>query len=400
MRRLVRRLCVVAVVGIAAVITLLLALWMEHGTTTRLPAPRGRFRVSRVSEVWTDETRRDALAQSNAPRTELIAWIWYPSLSAATAPVEYLPPDWQRALAVHRGPILANFLMRDPANVRAHAVAAGPVATEQSSYPVIILRGGLGALTLDYTSLAEALASQGYVVVGFDAPYRTSMVVFPDGRVIGRPPHLNPETVTGPREGQQLLERLQAAWVSDIGFVLDRLQQMNASSDLFRDRLDLDKVAIAGHSLGGASAVEFCRTDSRCSAAVDMDGALYGPVIGEGVRRPVLFLVSDHGDRMSPSDQRIRTELHSAYDRSPAESRVALRIEGAGHFSFSDQMLMRSRALRLLDPTPIASDRALIVTGDVVGRFLNVHLKGGPTSQMQDLSRSYPEVREEFDSRP
>jgi len=46
---------------------------------------------------------------------------------------------------------------------------------------------------LAYSTLAEDLASHGYVVVGFDAPYRTGVVVFPDGRVIRETPENNPE---------------------------------------------------------------------------------------------------------------------------------------------------------------------------------------------------------------
>jgi predicted dienelactone hydrolase len=42
-------------------------------------------------------------------------------------------------------------------------------------------------LTIDFTTLAEDLASHGYVVVGFDAPYRTFVVVLPDNRVVIRP---------------------------------------------------------------------------------------------------------------------------------------------------------------------------------------------------------------------
>jgi len=53
-------------------------------------------------------------------------------------------------------------------------------------YPVVVLRASGGALSSDYTSLAEDLASHGYVVVSIDAPYRTVVTAFPDGRVVVR----------------------------------------------------------------------------------------------------------------------------------------------------------------------------------------------------------------------
>ena len=41
-------------------------------------------------------------------------------------------------------------------------------------------------MSSDYTSLAEDLASQGYVVVSMDAPYRTVITAYPDGRAAYR----------------------------------------------------------------------------------------------------------------------------------------------------------------------------------------------------------------------
>jgi len=68
---------------------------------------------------------------------------------------------------------LTQFLTRDLSRVRAHSVRDAEVSLQERSYPVVLMRAGLAALTTDYTSLAEDLASHGYVVVGFDAPYRS-----------------------------------------------------------------------------------------------------------------------------------------------------------------------------------------------------------------------------------
>ncbi len=57
---------------------------------------------------------------------------------------------------------------------------------------MIVFRSGIGAQALDYTTLAEDLANHGYVVVGADAPYSTSIVVLPDGSVIRKTTAGNP----------------------------------------------------------------------------------------------------------------------------------------------------------------------------------------------------------------
>jgi hypothetical protein len=88
------------------------------------------------------------------------------------------------------------------------------------------MRAGASLEVWNYSTLAEDLASHGYVV-GFDAPYRTGVVVFPDGRVITRRPENNPELFSG-EELTLLASKLLAAWTGDVGFALDRLEQLNA----------------------------------------------------------------------------------------------------------------------------------------------------------------------------
>jgi predicted dienelactone hydrolase len=123
---------------------------------------------------------------------------------------------------------------------------------------VILMRAGLAGLVTGYPRLAEDLASHGYVVVGFDAPYRSAVVVFPDGQVIVRTPENNADLFTD-SEQEHLATRLVEAWSADMSF--SQLEQLNSSdpSGRFRGRLDLQRVGVFGHSLGGATALQFCQ---------------------------------------------------------------------------------------------------------------------------------------------
>jgi pimeloyl-ACP methyl ester carboxylesterase len=60
------------------------------------------------------------------------------------------------------------------------------------------------------------------------------------------------------------------------GFIVDQLGKLNNADtpERFAGRLDLQRLGLLGHSLGGASIAQFCHDDSRCKAAVDVDGAL------------------------------------------------------------------------------------------------------------------------------
>jgi predicted dienelactone hydrolase len=116
---------------------------------------------------------RDELAPLPGAKREVVAWIWYPTapLTNATT-VEYVPAPWRAANMRYAGILMSRFLTRDLSQVHAHSPRDAALSPLDASYPVVILRAGAGAPTTDYTTLAEDLASRGYVVVGFDAPPR------------------------------------------------------------------------------------------------------------------------------------------------------------------------------------------------------------------------------------
>src|SRR4029077_16298016 len=123
-------------------------------------------------------------------KRELLVWIWYPSDAAQSVAVnDYLPAQMRPAAAPASG--LLKLLTRDLSKVHAHSIANADMSPRQQSYPVVIMRAGASSEVWNYSALAEDLASHGYFVVGFDAPYRTFVVTFPDGRVMRRAPENN-----------------------------------------------------------------------------------------------------------------------------------------------------------------------------------------------------------------
>jgi dienelactone hydrolase len=287
---------------------------------------------------------------------------------------------------------MTNLLQRDLSRVRAHSLANSALSNRQPSYPVVIMRAGMAALTTDYTTLAEDLASHGYVVVGLDAPRRTQIVVFPDGRRIARSRENNADLVTGAAKETMAL-RLQSAWSGDVEFVLDRLEQLNKSdpSDQFTGRLDIDRIGIWGHSLGGSTALEFCHTDHRCKAGVDVDGLPLGSVIKEGLHKPFMFLLSDHSQEQNdPESTRINANLKSIYRTLPPSDRFWVVLQGANHFGFSDGVLLKSPALQSvlhrLGVLGMDGPQQLAISRRCLSEFFDVYLKGAPRSEMPNLN--------------
>jgi dienelactone hydrolase len=401
-RRIFKGLVVLAMLGVLGVAALLGSLWLERRTAVTLPTPTGTFAVGRAVYDWADNETLDTLAPVPGTKRELLVWIWYPSAAGQSAAMDDYVPAQMRAAAAPGGGLL-RLLTRDLSKVHAHSIRDADVSPQQRSYPVVIMRAGASAEVWNYSTLAEDLASHGYVVVGFDAPYRTYSVVFPDGRVMRRTPENNPELCEDQEQAQQVrcVNKVLTAWTADIAFVLDQLERLNVSDPTgkFPGRLDMTRVGVFGHSFGGAQAAQFCSLDSRCKAGIDVDGSLHGSVIQAGIHKPFMFLLSGQGDFSSDAEIRqIQADMQSVYDRLPADGRLRISIRGANHFLFSDDVaLLKShivlRTLRALGVVGIDGRRQLAVTVYCVHSFFDAYLKGTSVSRLNISSPLYPEIQ-------
>ncbi len=361
---------------IAAVVLLLALMYVEHFFPTRLPTLTGGYRVGRTSYFFSNAV---AYAPVNQRLRQVVVWIWYPAEPQLTSePADYLPVEWLRAANDSWAWVMTRLFMRDLSKVQAHSVVGAPVSSAKRSYPVLVMRAGGSALTLQYSTLAEDLASHGYVVVGVDAPYRTHLVVLPSGEVKHRPLRNDPEEVSLERVNQ-----LMMMWTADVRFVLDRLEAVNERDDrgLLMHRLDLTKIGVFGHSFGGAQALQICHDDARCKAGIDIDGMPFGSVVVEGVNKPFMFLMGDHSHDLGsePKGLHVARDLNGIYRHLPEADRVALMIAGADHFSVSDGGVLRSHVLlSILRALGLVIDgyRQLATTSACVNAFFGEYLNG------------------------
>jgi predicted dienelactone hydrolase len=390
--------------------------WLQPNSTT-LPPPTGPYDVGRISDDWVDEQRIDPLAPTPGTKRELPVWIWYPAAPARVdARAAYMPPKLIKALEPPRGGWLRrglgavfNALATDRAQVAAHAWEDAAVAPAQARFPVILLKPARGAAALQYTTLAEDLASHGYVVVGSDSPYTTFAVVYRDGRVVTRSPAgAPPEMASGrtsdlaPGQSNDLALPVIAVWVGDNRFLVDRLHALNAADPTgrFTGRLDLDAVGALGHSYGGATALQFCSEDPRCKAGVDIDGAPLGEVVTRGIGKPFLFFLADRRSFDRPAsalrdDERaLLGSIRRIAATAPTGPRV-LRLRESAHYNFSDQALLSEPHLWRLVGALGAGDprRAFVVTRRYVRAFFDTHLKQVADPLLTGPTPEFPEVR-------
>jgi pimeloyl-ACP methyl ester carboxylesterase len=190
------------------------------------------------------------------------------------------------------------------------------------------------------------------------------------------------------------------AWIADIGFVLDRLEQLNTSGvpGKFKGRLDMTRVGVFGHSFGGATALQFCHDDPRCKAGIDVDGQPFGSVIQDGLHQPFMFILSDHSRESDVEARQIKANIQSIYDRLPPDGRLQLAIRGANHFLFSDDGALRKRhivmgTLRAFGVVGIDERRQLAVAVYCVNIFFDAYLKEASVSPLKISSPLYPEIQ-------
>ncbi len=397
-RVLVKALVVTPIAMAIVAAVFLVVVWLDHWRSTELLPPTGPYPVGRTNLIWSDQAL-DTRAPRHDERREIVAWVWYPATISSGEPtrVEYLPATWRQALGEHTSALLRDLFQRDLSRVRAHSVQDADFSARQRTYPVVLLRGGHTALVAAYTTLAEDLASHGYVVVGIDAPYRTFVVVLPDRGTIERSDNNNVERVSGQAAVDRATE-LVGAWSADMRFAVDQLERLNASDSgsRFSGRLDLSHLGAFGHSLGGAETLQFCHDDPRCKAGIDIDGAPFGNVVDEGLSQPFLFLMSDHANEVDPQSRSIRANFSALLGRMAPEHTVRLTLRGATHFGFADDT-KSPIAVGLLDLIARKMDprRQLSISRKCIRTFFDIHLQGANRDTLCN-SGEFPEIKDNW----
>ena len=303
-----------------------------------LPAPTGKLPVGTTRWVVVDPSRQETFAPGKQREVEVIAW--YPrALVAPAAPVApaalapYMRNGMEEVLSFARLAKLGD-AYDGLATVRTHSVIDAPPANTPARFPVIVFSHGYTGLPSSHTALMEDLASHGWAVLHVVHPYEATGSKLADGTVVTFTDEKNtmrPEIMAVLNEWKQegaTMEKVVAAsdgaerdgllrsylstikntdqvvrrWVADVKVVLDRLPKSGAGSQLAA-KLDLSRLGVAGHSMGGVMAGQFCVEDRRCKAALNFDGIpQYGTMIDTPFPAPFLMVYSARPGRAGASD--------------------------------------------------------------------------------------------------
>ena len=261
--------------------------------SSRLPSPTGPHAIGTTVLHLTDSTRVDPILAASGRYRELTVQVWYPATAAGSdARAPYIPDS-----GLVDAMLETQYWDQSDADIerwrtiRTHAYLDAPVATNGSRWPLLVFSHGLGVARAHYTALIQDLASHGYVVAAVEHPYGGFMAA-PDGRI------LTPAQDSVDFDDPAIVANRTGVWSADVTSVLDRMLNGRHEAGRFASVIDTTRIGMLGHSIGGAAALEACLSDARIKACVNFDGAPFGQVEEEGLRRPTLVMGSgpDYSD--------------------------------------------------------------------------------------------------------
>jgi hypothetical protein len=327
-----------------------------------LPAPNGAFTVGRTILRWVDNSRREVLTEDPNDFREVVAMVWYPAEPETGVKAGYFPNLSSISDALVESGEVGQWEVFGLQFIRSDSrVDANPLKLEDK-FPVVIFSPGNGTNIEFYASLAGEIASHGYIVVGLNHPYDVPAVELSDGDVV---PYDKEQWLLDAEAHQAYIAERIKVRTADVLFVLEQLEEMN-SNDRFAGIIDLDSIAVAGHSLGGITASEACKVEIRFKACLNFDGLLKGgPFSMEEtaipLEQPFLFLTKE-----SQLHPRLLERFQSM------EEGYWVTVYGASHQSFTDGPLLQPALL----PGTKQADWLLSLIQIYTLAFLDHTLKG------------------------
>ncbi|MFE9574367.1 alpha/beta hydrolase family protein [Streptomyces sp. NPDC006692] len=301
--------------------------------------------------------------------------MYYPAIASTGGPAPYMTP--QAARLVLDGKLPGNTIPTD-ALAGVGTWSKSDALPRHGRFPLVLLSPGFKSPRTELTTLAEDLASRGYVVALVDHTYENTGTTFPDGQTLtcaalcDTPPPVAPDVI-------------EASRAKDMSFVVDQLTDRAHPAWRYAHMIDAHRIGIAGHSMGGAAAVPTLATDDRIRAGVDLDGTMHYPVPANGLGGKPYMMIG----HPLPAGQ-VDTSWTDAWANLDGWKRW-LTVAGSNHGTFTDDNLLLE-GLGYPNPTTITPERGIELTREYVAAFFDLQLKGIPQPILDGPTAANPEV--------
>jgi dienelactone hydrolase len=369
MRQKVQR--TLLLVGLAVIILMMVSI----SSQLSVAKPTGPYNVGQTTLHWVDSSRSEDLTENPDDVREVVALVWYPAEQGNEGDMPYFPSLSTVSKSLMESGEVSAWEVYGLRFIRSHNSLDAKPAQSKKPYPIVIFSPGNGTNAELYTVLASELASHGYVVVGLNHPYDVAAVELSNHEVAQF--YKEQWSMDMSAHAAFIAERIQVR-TDDVLFALNQLEALNSDvHSLFAGVLDVDSVAVAGHSLGGITASQACKADSRFRACLNLDGLQMGGPFSTDESaippvQPFLFLTKE---------AQLHPKLIEKFE-STTESYWVV-IHRASHQSFTDGPSLRPGLL----PLPTHADQILTLTQKYTLAFLNQTLKKQPSDLLSELEK-------------
>lgn len=264
--------------------------------------------------------------------------------------------------------------------------------SENKEYPLVIFsHGAFGFRGSNYSTFME-LASNGYVVCSIDHTYQSFFTKQTDGKVvIVNNDFLNDAIAVqnGDYDDKKTYD-LTHEWLKtrtdDINLVIETILQNNIKedSDNVYKIIDIDRIGLSGHSLGGATAAELGRLRNDIDAVIVIDGTMIGEEIdfvdGKSVlndevyQTPILNIYNEEHYNEALLNSSNYANMVASENAIDSHNIV---FKKSGHLNFTDLPLFSPFLAKMLGTGNIDKVYCIETMNNVILDYFNYYLKDG-----------------------
>ncbi|MDO5520933.1 MAG: alpha/beta fold hydrolase [bacterium] len=318
----------------------------------------GQYESKTAKYTWTDENRKETLSGKDEARNVTVEF--------------YYPSEYKDG--------------RD-------------LATEER-YPLIVFsHGAFGYIKSNY-SLYKDLASNGYIVCSISHTYHAFFTKETNGSMKLVNTDFIQEAMDatnglyGDEEEKKLHDKWMAVRTGDMNFVLDTIEKMvkENSTDAAFKRMNIDKIGLIGHSMGGATSVQIAKERDNIGAVIVLDGTHLGELTGikngnwvyneEPLKVPILDLRSAVQTKSFEDDNKESVNDHTIRLASAGK---AVTILGTDHMNFTDLPMFSPFLASKLGTGTCDAKKCTQQIDSIVLQWFNYYIKGDTVLDLQNV---------------
>jgi predicted dienelactone hydrolase len=340
-----------------------------------LPNPGGSYSVGTETFHWVDSSRMEWFTDENPNDVrEIIVQVWYPAFkNAKMNPEPYLDFIDLRAKTLAGAGAIPEFFPSHLNHIYTNSFKNIPIIKSDQLMPVVIFSHGITGTRHLHQAMYEFLVSRGFIVLALDHSFDANLTIFPDGHLADYR-----SNITGHPDSSNVRTMQMNTRVADISFILDQLDKIQSGKieSQINAKIDLERVAVGGHSYGGSTATVVSQRDNRIKACFSLDSWI-SPIpqetIDDGIHIPFLFMGRPTWDGSDYPGNYPRLDSLMAHSSNP---KYRLIIKGTKHLDYSDIPLFSPIIGYVLDVGSNPAALTVSLINELVHGFLVKHLLG------------------------